>query len=172
MGTKVSVSFLKGTIILTLFSFLGKALGAIFKITLTNLVGAEGVGIYGLVFPIFVFFEILASDGYSLGLTVNIAKFKNQEKAKGYLNFAFKLIVFTAFISSILILILSGVFSRLQGGVPKTVYFIVALSVFSVSILNFFKAVVRGNEQFKLFSITEIIEDISKIVASEIILSK
>lgn len=164
----VSASLIKGTIILTIFAFLGKALGALFKISLTNLVGTEGMGIYGLVFPIFVFFEILSSDGFNLGLTVNIAKYRNKKDVvDAYKNYALKLIVVAAVFSALTISLLSPIISGLQGGaISVFLYIEVALCVVSVALLSYFKGVVRGYENFKLFSISDVVEDLTKIIFS------
>ena len=44
-----------GAITLTLASIIGKVLGAIYRIPLSNLLGASGMGLYQMVFPIYSF---------------------------------------------------------------------------------------------------------------------
>ena len=44
-------SFVISAIILALGGFFAKAIGAIYKIPLTNVLGSSGMGIYYLVFP-------------------------------------------------------------------------------------------------------------------------
>ena len=46
----------KSIAIVFIFMILGKIVGAIYKIPLTNILGAEGIGMYQLVFPLFVLF--------------------------------------------------------------------------------------------------------------------
>ena len=43
--------FVKGAIILTLFGIVGKFIGAIYRVPLTQIIGAEGLGIYQMIFP-------------------------------------------------------------------------------------------------------------------------
>ena len=46
-------TFVISAIILTLGGFFAKAIGAIYKIPLTNILGSTGMGIYYLIFPIY-----------------------------------------------------------------------------------------------------------------------
>jgi len=156
-------NLIKGTIMLTIFGFLGKAMGALFKIGLVNIIGAKGMGIYGLIFFLFVFFTLLSSEGFSLGLTMNIAK-NNNGKMVSYKKEAFRAIFSLSIISAIMLVFLSPILSSIQGGVVGwQVYVVVALCVVAVAMLGYFKAIIRGREAFKLFSIIEVVEDIFKI---------
>ena len=51
--------FLKGTLILTIAGLLSRFLGFFYKIFLAQALGAEGMGIYQLIFPIFSVCHIL-----------------------------------------------------------------------------------------------------------------
>ena len=46
-------SFVLSAIILALGGFFAKAIGALYKIPLTNILGSSGMGLYYLVFPIY-----------------------------------------------------------------------------------------------------------------------
>lgn len=163
MGNFFKSKIFKGTALLTIFGFIGKALSAIFKISLIYIVGSYGVGIYQLVLPIMVFFIVFASDGFSLGLTIKTAEDKTARV--GYFNFALKLTLIVGFLSAVLISVLGGFLSKLQGEqINQDIYYIVSLGVVIISILSVVKAEIRGREQFKLFSIIEILEDFLKVV--------
>ena len=45
--------FLSGAIFLSVGAFIAKALGALYRIPLTNLLGGAGLGLYQLVFPVY-----------------------------------------------------------------------------------------------------------------------
>ncbi len=47
--------FLKGTLILTIAGLLSRFLGFFYKIFLAQALGAEGMGIYQLIFPVFLY---------------------------------------------------------------------------------------------------------------------
>ena len=56
-------SFLTGAVVLAICAFVCKLLGAIYRIPLTNILGAQGMGIYYLVFPIYSFMLTISSFG-------------------------------------------------------------------------------------------------------------
>ena len=46
---------IKGTIILTIASLLSRIIGFLYRIFLSNLIGAKGMGVFQLIFPVLVF---------------------------------------------------------------------------------------------------------------------
>ena len=71
MGKKALIT---GTIVLTLTSFVTKVLGFIFRIYMSNIMGAEGVGLYQLVFPIYMLIWSISSAGISLAVSKKVAE--------------------------------------------------------------------------------------------------
>ena len=71
MGKKALIT---GTIVLTLTSFVTKILGFIFRIYMSNIMGAEGVGLYQLVFPIYMLIWSISSAGISLAVSKKVAE--------------------------------------------------------------------------------------------------
>ena len=59
---------LKGTLLLTLSGFLTKIIGFIYRIFLSQKIGAQGMGIYQLIFPVYTlcYAECLPEDGCRL----------------------------------------------------------------------------------------------------------
>lgn len=158
-------SVFKGTIILTIFGFLSKGLGAIFKIGLSSIVGSYGLGLYQLIFPLLVFFICLSSEGFAVALTVKIAESKNSLKQNSLYNFGKRWCVVFALISSIFLIVFGDVISKIQGGSVDSWFFcLIAIGVFVISLLSIKKSQIRGLEQFTLFSIAEVVEDILKVV--------
>lgn len=60
---------IKGTFILTFVGFLCKILGFFYKIFLSNIIGAEGIGIYQLVFSIHALVYALTTAGMQLAIS-------------------------------------------------------------------------------------------------------
>jgi len=58
-----------GATILAVAGILSKVLGAIFRIPLTNLIGAEGMSYYGVAYPVYSFFLVLASAGLPVAIS-------------------------------------------------------------------------------------------------------
>lgn len=71
MGKKALIT---GTIILTLTSLATKVLGFIFRIYMSNIMGAEGVGLYQLIFPIYMLIWATSSAGISLAVSKKVAE--------------------------------------------------------------------------------------------------
>ena len=54
---------IKGTIILTIASLLSRIIGFLYRIFLSNLIGAKGMGVFQLIFPVLVFCIALSCGG-------------------------------------------------------------------------------------------------------------
>ncbi len=84
MGQKRSI--LKGALILTIAGFITRFIGFFYRIFLSNKIGAEGMGIYQLIFPIYGICFTLYSAGIQTGISkivaeqVGIGNYKNAKK--------------------------------------------------------------------------------------------
>ncbi|MEG0180432.1 MAG: polysaccharide biosynthesis protein [Terrisporobacter sp.] len=72
-------SFLKGALILGMAGIIVKIMGAFFRIPLANLIGAEGMGYYQVVYPVYTLFLTLATAGFPTAL----AKLVSEQRAIG-----------------------------------------------------------------------------------------
>ncbi len=72
--------FLKGTLILTLAGLLTRFLGFFYKIFLAQALGAEGMGIYQLIFPVFSVCHALTTSGMETAISRYTAFAKDSEK--------------------------------------------------------------------------------------------
>ena len=61
--------FLKGATVLALAGILSKFLGAIFRLPLTNLIGAVGMSYYGVAYSVYSFFLIIAIAGFPVAIS-------------------------------------------------------------------------------------------------------
>ena len=59
----------KGATILAAAGIICKIMGAVFRIPLTNLIGAEGMSYYGVAYPIYSFFLIIATAGLPVAIS-------------------------------------------------------------------------------------------------------
>lgn len=71
MGKKALIT---GTLILTGASLITRLLGFIFRIYMSNIMGAEGIGLYQLIFPIYMLTWSLCSAGVSLAVSKKVAE--------------------------------------------------------------------------------------------------
>lgn len=76
---------LKGAAILTLAGLCSKVLGFLYRIFLSNLIGAEGMGTFQLILPIFTFCVSLCSGGIQIAVSRFVAESKNKGQCLGVL---------------------------------------------------------------------------------------
>lgn len=72
--------FLKGTLILTAAGLLSRFLGFFYKIFLAQALGAEGIGIYQLIFPVFSVCHALTTSGMETAISRFTAFARKEEK--------------------------------------------------------------------------------------------
>ena len=72
-------AFLRGTLLLTLAGLISRFMGFFYRIFLANTIGAEGMGIYQLIFPIYsLCFSLCAS-----GIETSVSKLTAAKCAVG-----------------------------------------------------------------------------------------
>ncbi len=74
-------TFLKGTLILTIAGLLSRFLGFFYKIFLAQALGAEGMGIYQLIFPVFSICHALTSSGIEVSISRFTAFCRKEERS-------------------------------------------------------------------------------------------
>lgn len=88
--------FLKNTLILTATALILRSVGIFFRIYLSNTIGAEGMGIYQLIFSVYALMGVLASAGFNVSVT-KLVSAKSGEDRK-IMNLCFKLSLFISLI--------------------------------------------------------------------------
>ncbi len=72
---KLKNPVISGTLLLTVSGILGKIIGFFYRIFLSRTIGAEGLGIYQLIFPISTICFALTVSGISTALSKYIAEY-------------------------------------------------------------------------------------------------
>ena len=78
-------SLIRGTLILTLAGTLSRFIGFFYKIFLSRTIGAEALGIYQLIFPLFAFCLALSCGGLQTAISRYTASSKTDRIARSYL---------------------------------------------------------------------------------------
>ncbi|AKS39567.1 polysaccharide biosynthesis/transport protein [Anoxybacillus gonensis] len=76
----MSQSFVKGTIILTVGTIISKVLGSIFRIPLQNIAGDKVLGIFSLVYPLYMVALILSVAGIPIAVSKLISEARARQK--------------------------------------------------------------------------------------------
>lgn len=107
-------SIIHGAIILTSANIITRILGFIYRIYMSNVIGAEGMGLYQLIVPIYMLIWSMSSSGFS----TTISKLTAQENAKheqGNIHRILKQSVLTSVLISVVLSILLFLFSEKIG---------------------------------------------------------
>lgn len=67
-------SFVSGAIILMIAGFIVRILGFVYRIYLSNLIGAEGMGLFQLIFPIYSLIILTLTSGISIAVSKMVAE--------------------------------------------------------------------------------------------------
>ena len=160
-------SFVLSAIILALGGFFAKAIGALYKIPLTNILGSSGMGLYYLVFPIYSLFITICSSGINVALATEVAKCRkvrhryNEQKLLRvglYISFLLSLIF------TIITLLISFPVAELQGNInARFGYIAIAPAIIISSIIATLRGYFQGVENMVPTTVSLIVEQIVKL---------
>ena len=95
-----------GTLILALASFITRIFGFIFRIYMSNVMGAEALGLYQLVFPIFILAWTISGAGISVAVSQLVARETGKKQSGNALRIARVAVILSAIIGCIISVIL------------------------------------------------------------------
>ena len=158
-------TFLKGAAVIAAGGFIAKLIGALYRIPLTNLIGAEGMGMYQLVYP----FYCLLLTVSATGIPSSIAKLAAERRASGrsdlpVLKSALILFLGVGGVGTLLMMALSPLLSGAQGSPElKSGYLALAPSVLLVSGISVFRGWFQGRNNMFPTAFSEVLEQIVKV---------
>lgn len=162
---KIKHSVLSGAIILSVAGLICKALGAVSKIPLSNILTGEGLGIYQLIFPLYSLLLLISSSGIPIAISKIISE--NKTIAIKITKYALKLILILAIILSVAVFLLSNFIAKLQGNQMATwAYIIISPAILLVAIISVIRGYFQGLQNFTPTAISQIIEQVTKVVIS------
>lgn len=161
-------SFVAGALILTLAGIIAKVIGAIFRIPLTHFLGAEGIGIYQLIFPIYALFLVVSSSGIPVALSKIISKEYSKENYKN-IQVLFKTSLFLMLVLGIfltlIIIILSKTIAGFQNNVSIFICYVgIAPAILFSTLISAYRGYFQGLEIMKFSAISQVIEQMFKLV--------
>lgn len=161
----VKRKLISGAAVLAVGSIIAKLLGAFYRIPLTNILGAEGMGMYQLVFPVYALFMTLSTAGIPTALSRIVAEKRALgEPVKKYLFSAMLLLATLGTMFAFLTFGLAKYLSRWQGN-PQTYggFMIIAPSIILVGLIAGFRGWFQGEMYMLPTAISNIIEQIVKL---------
>ncbi len=134
--TQMRKNLVKGGLILAIFSFLSKVIGVFYRIPLTNALGATGLGIYQLIFPVYALMVSLTSQALPVIVARTMPSY-DEDLSNSFLGTVMRYAILAGFLSSALLIIIARPLSRLQGAEDAFIgYLAISPSLLFVPILS------------------------------------
>lgn len=164
----------KALMVLTSFSVLTRFLGFFFRIFLSRLVGAEGLGVYQISFSIFMVLETFISSGLPLVVSKQTAIFAEKDDKKsesGTVSASLILGIVTSIIICSVVLLFNKLFSTLFTDTRcLVILFILLPSLVFSSIYSMLRGNLWGHKKYFFVSLTEFIEQVIRTILTVLFL--
>lgn len=154
-----------GAGVLAIGSVVAKMLGALYRIPLTNVLGAQGMGMYQLIFPVYALFMVLSTAGIPTALSRIVA----EKRALGldsrkFFATAMATLAVTGGIFSILTFALARQFAAWQGN-PDTYYgfMVISPAILLVGFISGFRGWFQGEMYMIPTAISNVVEQVVKL---------
>lgn len=149
-------------------ALIGKLIGAVYRIPLTNILGGEGIGIYQLAFPIYALLLVLSGSSIPTCMARLIAECESVSDKENRNNIFVSALFIMAVAGLIGALIMAGLaipISYIQGAPQlKYGYFILAPSVFFIAISGALRGWYQGKSDMRPYSYMQLVEQLSKLI--------
>ena len=163
-------SFLKGTLILTVASFVVKVIGSLNWIFVSRILGGEGIGLYQMAFPIYFFAMSISQAGVPVAISIITAErvaLKDVFGARRVFRISMTLMVFTGLLFSLLTYFGAGWLIEWQFiRDPRAYMAVVALSptIFFVTLLASSRGYLQGWQRMTPTAVSQIVEQIFRVL--------
>lgn len=161
-------SFVKGAAILGMAGVIVKILGAIYRIPLSNIIKAEGMGYYQTAYPFYVLLLTISTSG----IPVAVAKIVSEKRALGdYSNAqkvfktALTVMAISGLLTSSILLIFAKKIVNYLGN-PNAYYALIALTpaLLFVPIMSAFRGFFQGRQNMVPTALSQIVEQLFRVV--------
>lgn len=147
--SKKKSNFIKGAAILTAAGLAARFMGFAYRIILTRIIGAEGMGLYQMAYPIYTVLLVVSRSGIPVALAKLIAdKIAAGKKKEAYKVFkvARKMSIFIGLIISIIMALIAKPLISFLELDPRSYYAVLAISpaIFIVSIMAAYRGFFQG----------------------------
>lgn len=156
--------YLKGAAVITAGSLVAKAVGALYRIPLTNLLGGYGAGLYQMAYPLFCLFLTFSSAGVPAALSRVVARASARGEEDGEtVKTALALFSVLGAAGTAVMLLLAPMMSVLQGdGGLRSCYACLAPAVFFVALLSVFRGYFQGLGDMTPTAVSSLVEQVAK----------
>lgn len=160
-----SKRIVSGAALLLIGSVVAKMLGALYRIPLTNVLGAEGMGMYQLVFPVYALFMVLATAGIPTALSRTVAeKRATGESTRKYLSVSMLALFLLGLIFATIMAVFSKFLAQKQGNADTYPGFlIIAPAIVCVCVISGFRGWFQGEMYMLPTALSNVVEQVVKL---------
>ena len=162
--------FLKGTMILTISSIIVKVIGSLNWISLSRVLGGEGIGLYQMGFPIYLMAITVSSAGVPVAISIITSEKlanKDYRGAKRVFNVSLRLLLISGLVfSSALLFGADFLINQHIIRDARAYYSIIALApaVFFVTFLASFRGYLQGWQIMTPTATSEVVEQLVRVI--------
>lgn len=161
-------SFGKSAVLLAIIGVLAKFIGALYRVPLTNIVGAEGMGLYQMVFPLYTVLLALCGGGIASAVSRVVAKYTalgDDGAARRVLRVAIVPLIGFSVVCTAGLILLRNIISGMQGNPDAAVaYIAICPSLLFAGGINIFRGYFQGKSNMVPSGISQLFEQIIKLV--------
>lgn len=165
---KKKQSYLVGASSLALATFFAKFVGAFYRIPLTNILGAEGIGVYQLIFPVYSLLLTSSSGALPIAISMLVSQSLIREdinETRKRFTAIMSIMLLFSLLSTLALVLLSRPLSLLQRNEMAVIgYVAVAPSIFFVAGIAGFRGFFQGMSNMKPTSLSHATEAIVKLI--------
>ncbi|NCA67136.1 MAG: hypothetical protein EOM87_03620, partial [Clostridia bacterium] len=159
-------TYIKGAGILALFGVIAKIIGGLYRIPLTNILGAEGMGLYQLVFPVYALLLALTSTAIPNLLARQIARDPRGDFGYAVFYKAIKLLSIVGFVATVILLIVCRPLAAMQGKEEMYIgYIVIAPSIFFVALMSTLRGWFNARLDMLPTALSTLFEQLIKLAA-------
>ncbi|MGI6587716.1 MAG: putative polysaccharide biosynthesis protein [Peptococcia bacterium] len=164
----VKQSFLKGAFILLLASILVKSMGFLYQIIIIRLISPEGIGVFNMVFPLYITALVLTTAGLPLAVSKFVAEeiaTKNYNYAEKIFGTAITLLFIFATIITFFFIIIAPILTRFLYTDPRVLpaFLFLLPTLLLVSISSVIKGFFQGLQDMRPTALSQLIEQTIRI---------
>lgn len=163
-------SFLKGAVILSIAGAISKILGAVYRIPLARLIGAEGIGLYQMAYPIYTTILALATAGVPVAISILIARKETQGfpgESRRILRASLLLLAVVGLLLSLLVMWSSQGLAVHVLKDARAYYAIMAVApaIFLAALMSVFRGYFQGQQTMLPTAVSQVVEQIFRVTA-------
>lgn len=166
-------TFARGAVVLALCSIIAKGLGGVYRISLTSVLGGEGIGYYQLVFPFFSFVLALIANGLPVALSRLISgelALGNKGAVRTLIKKALIYACFAGLLAGVITVAISGLLAGAQSTVGVYIcYVAIAPAIVFVTLAGVFKGWFLGSGNMTTVGLSQVVEVVTKLALGLVI---